>query len=67
MSEAVVYRSRVRVERVKGSLRRAFLPAEPAPVLFGVHSEIAAHYGVDPKVLQPHAATLDYLVAGTAG
>ena len=67
MSEAVVYRSRVRVERVKGSLRRAFLPAEPAPVLFGVHSAIAEHYGADPATLEPHAATLDYLVAATAG
>ncbi len=67
MADPVVYRSRVRIERVKGPLRRAYLPAEPAPVLFGVHSEIAEHYRVDPQVHQPHAATLDYLVAATAG
>jgi len=67
MADPVVYRSRVRIERVKGPLRRAYLPAEAAPVLFGVHSEIAAHYGVDPQVHEPHAATLDYLVAATAG
>lgn len=67
MTEAVVYRSRVRIERVKGPLRRAYLPAEPSPVLFGVHSEIAQHYGVDPAVHEPHAATLDYLVAAAAG
>ena len=36
MPEPVVYRSRVRVEPVKGPLRRAHLPAEEEPVLFGV-------------------------------
>lgn len=35
-----VYRSEVRVERVKGPLRRAFLPAEKEPVAFGVHGAI---------------------------
>lgn len=63
----VVYRSQVRIERVKGPLRRAFLPVEEAPVLFGVHSEVAEHYGVDPDVHAPHATTLDYLVAAAAG
>ena len=63
MAEPVVYRSQVRGERVKGPLRRAYLPAEPEPVLFGVHSEVAEHYGVDLKVHEPHATTLDYLVA----
>ena len=63
----VVYRSQVRIERVKGPLRRAYLPVESGPVWFGVHSEIAQHYGVDTKVLQPHAATLDYVVAAAAG
>jgi len=67
MSEDVVYTSRVKIERVKGPLRRAYLPMEDEPVLFGVHSEIAAHYGVDPQVHEPHAATLDYIVAAAAG
>ncbi len=67
MADPVAYRSLVRIERVKGSLRRAYLPAESKPVFFGVHSEIAEHYGVDPQINQPHAATLDYLVAATAG
>ncbi len=66
MDSQVLYRSRVRIERVKGSLRRGYLPAEPRPVLFGVHSEIAQHYGVDVSAVEPHAATLDYLVAATA-
>jgi hypothetical protein len=67
MNEDVVYISRVKIERVKGPLRRAYLPQEDKPVLFGVHSEIAEHYGVDPKVHEPHAATLDYVVAAAAG
>ncbi len=67
MAEPVVYRSRVRVEPVKGPLRRAFLPAEQEPVLFGMHSEVAEHYGVDMKAHEPHATTLDYLVAAAAG
>ncbi len=66
-TDAVAYRSKVRVERVKGPLRRAYLPAEAQPVLFGVHSEVAQHYGVDPAVHAPHAATLDYIVAAAAG
>jgi len=67
MNENVAYTSRVKIERVKGPLRRAFLPQEDSPVLFGVHSEIAEHYGVDTKVHDPHATTLDYVVAATGG
>ena len=67
MPDQVTYTSKVRIERVKGPLRRAYLPQEPNPVLFGVHSEIANHYGVDPNVHEPHAATLDYVVAAAAG
>ena len=66
MSE-VVYTSNVRIERVKGPLRRAYVPQEKEPVFFGVHSEIAEHYNVDPNVHEPHATTLDYLVAAAAG
>ncbi|MBW2412476.1 MAG: hypothetical protein JRF72_21965 [Deltaproteobacteria bacterium] len=63
----VVYTSNVKIERVKGPLRRAFLPKVESPVMFGVHSEIAEHYGVDPQVHDPHATTLDYVVASAAG
>jgi hypothetical protein len=62
----VVYRSRVKIERVKGPLRRAFLPAEAEPVWFGVHDEIAAHYKATPGP-DAHATTLDYIVAAAAG
>ncbi len=66
MSE-VVYRSEVRVERIKGPFRRAYLPAEEDPIHFGVHDEIAEHYKTDLTVHEPHATTLDYVVAATAG
>lgn len=65
--EPVVYTSRVRIERVQGPLRRAYLPAETAPILFGVHSEVAEHYGVDPEAFEPRATTLDYVVAAAGG
>lgn len=66
MSE-VVYRSRATVERVEGTFRLAHLPAEPAPIPFGVHDEVAAHYGRAEGSYPPHATTLDYVVAATAG
>jgi len=67
MSNDTVYTSRIRTERVKGPLRRAYLPVDEPPVLFGLHSEVADHYGVDTAVHEPHATTLDYVVAATAG
>lgn len=63
----VVYRSVVTIERKRGPLRHATLPAEADPVAFGVHGAVAEHYGVDPAEHEPHATTLDYVVAATAG
>ncbi len=63
----VAYRSEVRLERGAGGVRRAFLPAEKEPALFGVHGAVAAHYGRAPGSYQPHATTIDYLVAAAAG
>jgi len=67
MNAEVVYVSESHIERVAGPLRRAYLPAHEGPVLFGVHSEVAAHYGVDPDVHAPKTTTIDYVVAATAG
>jgi len=61
-----VYTSRVRIERLRGGVRRADLPVD-GPVLFGVHDEIAEHYGREPGTYEPHAATLDYLVSAAGG
>jgi hypothetical protein len=63
----VVYRSLVRIERVKGPVRRAYLPAEPEPVTFGVHGGVAEYYKVPAGAFPPHATTLDYIVASAAG
>ncbi len=63
----VVYRSEVRIERVKGPLRKAYLPGEREPVFFGVHGAVAKHYKVPPDAFEPHATTLDYVVAAAAG
>jgi len=67
MNESVVYRSQVRIERVKGPLRRAYVPAEQSPTVFGVHAEVAQHCGVDPGVRPLRATTLDDSVAAAAG
>lgn len=63
----VKYISKVKVEPVEGKVRRAHLPGEDEPVLFGVHSEVAEHYGVSPDAEEPHASTLDYVVAAAGG
>ncbi len=67
MSEPPAYVSRVRVERLGGPQRLAHLPGEDEPIAFGVHSEVAEHYGVQPGTLEPHATTLDYVVAAAGG
>lgn len=64
----VVYTSNVRIERVRGPIRLAYLPGESKSVTFSVHGDIAKHYKVDPTSLgEPHAATIDYVIAATAG
>ncbi len=62
------YISRVRIERLKGPIRLAYLPAEKEPVVFGMHGPVAEHYGRRAEeVREPHATTLDYVVAATGG
>jgi hypothetical protein len=64
----VVYTSRVRLVRERGPLRTAHLPGESQPVRFSAHGAIAEHYKVDPATLgESHAATIDYVIAATAG
>jgi hypothetical protein len=57
----------VRIERVKGPIRRAYLPAESEPVIFGAHGAVADHYKLPPGKFDEHATTLDYIVAAAAG
>ena len=63
----VAYESRVTVVRKKGPMREATLPAHDGPVAFGVHDEVAEHYGVSPDDFPPQTTTLDYVVASAAG
>ena len=63
----VVYTSHVKVERERGPMRLAWLPAESDPVHFGVHGAVAEHYKVPPDKFPAHATTLDYIVAAAAG
>ncbi|NCF66407.1 MAG: hypothetical protein JSV68_03475 [Anaerolineaceae bacterium] len=67
MSDEVIYTSKVRVEKIRGPLRRTYLPAEEQPIYFSTHSEVAAYYKHDPSVIEERATTLDYVVAATAG
>ena len=63
----VAYESRVEIRRLGGPTRSATLPAESEPVLFGAHGAIAEHYGLDATKFEPHAATIDYVVAAAGG
>lgn len=65
MSDDVVYRAEIRIERTRGPLRHAYLPAGTGPVRFGVHGAVAKHYGVEPE--SEVATTLDYVMAATGG
>ncbi len=62
MSEPA-YLSRVTIDMLGGPERLAHLPACSEPTEFGVHSEVAEHYGVSTEDFAPQPATLDYVVA----
>ena len=57
----VVHTSRLRIERVKGPVRQAFLENFDTPIRFGVHGGIKEFYGAEPEEEVP--ATLDHMVA----
>ena len=63
----VAYTSRVTIVREQGPRRTAQLPGRAEPVTFGVHGDIAEHYGVDPEDHPPDATTIDYVIAATGG
>jgi hypothetical protein len=66
MSE-IVYRAEIPLTRVKGPLRLAQMPAEREAVRFGTHGPIARHYGIQGDISEPHATTIDYVIAATGG
>jgi hypothetical protein len=64
MSE-VVHTSRIKIVREKGPTRRAMIEGFSEPIHYGVHGEIKKFYQVEPE--EEHPATLDHIVAATAG
>ena len=64
---AVGYESQVKISRLGGKHLAAWLPAGSEPVMFGVHGAIAEHYGVSQSDSEPHATTIDYVVAAAGG
>jgi hypothetical protein len=63
----IAYVSEVRVERLGGSLRAAYLPGEEEPTLYGMHGAIAEHYGARPGEGPTHASTIDHVVGAALG
>jgi hypothetical protein len=61
----LVHTSRIKIVREKGPTRRAMIEGFNEPVYYGVHGGIKTFYRVDPE--KEHAATLDHIVAATAG
>jgi hypothetical protein len=61
----VVHTSRIKIVREKGPTRRAMIEGFSEPVYYGVHGGIMKFYKVEPE--KEHAATLDHIVAATAG
>jgi hypothetical protein len=61
----VVHTSRIKIVREKGPTRRAMIEGFDEPIYYGVHGGIKSFYKVEPE--KEHAATLDHIVAATAG
>ena len=65
LSAEIVYTGLLRIERVKGPLRQAFLENFDQPIRFGVHGGIKKFYGIEPEEEVP--ATLDHIVGAVGG
>lgn len=61
----IVHTSKIRVEKVKGPVRHAYIEHFTEPVRFGVHGGIKTFYGIEPDEEVP--ATLDYMIAAVGG
>ena len=61
----IVQTSRIRITREKGPTRRAIIQGFNEPIYYGIHGGIKRFYKVEPE--KEHAATLDHIVAATAG
>ena len=63
----VVYVSESTIERREGPIRAAYIPGDAEPTLYGLHGAVAEHYGVAEGAFDPHATTLDHVVAAAGG
>lgn len=63
----IAYVSEVRIEREGGPVRRAYLPAEEEPVMYGARGAVREHYGYPEDQFPECATTLDHVVAAAAG
>lgn len=61
----LIHTSRIRIERIKGPIRHAYIEHFTDPIRFGVHSAIKKFYGAEPDEELP--ATLDYMIAAVGG
>jgi hypothetical protein len=61
----IVHTSRIKIVREKGPTRRATIEGFAEPIYYGVHGGIKRFYKVEAE--KEHAATLDHIVAATAG
>ena len=61
----IVHTSRLRLEKIKGPIRHAYLEGFADPIRFGVHGGIKKFYGLEPDEEIP--ATLDYMIAAVGG
>jgi hypothetical protein len=61
----IVHTSRIKIVREKGPTRRAMIEGFDKPIYYGVHGGIKRFYKIEPE--EEHAATLDHIVAATAG
>ena len=66
-NKSLVYLSKIKIERINGPLRIAYLPPDNRSVRFGVHSGVAEHYNRDPQEGHADTTTLDYLIAAAGG
>jgi len=60
-----VHTSRIRLEKIKGPIRHAYIEGFREPLRFGVHGGIKKFYGVEPEEELP--ATLDHMIAAVGG
>jgi len=60
----LIHTSHIRLERVKGPIRHAYIENFAEPVRYGVHGGIKKFYGVEPDEELP--ATLDHMIAAIA-